>query len=67
MAAAATIVSPLPRRGNGRGCGIEDAVTVCTVRFIKGEDGVNWFRWLLFWPAFDWLKSPQEAFLAVRD
>ena len=33
----------------------------------KGEDGVNWFRWVWFWPAFDWLKSPQEVLLAVRD
>jgi hypothetical protein len=33
----------------------------------KGEDGENWFRWVWFWPSFDWLKEPQEAFLAVRD
>jgi hypothetical protein len=67
MAAPATIVSAPPRRGNGRGCGVEDAGTVCTVRFIKGEDGVNWCRRVLFWPSFDWFKTPHEAFLAIRE
>jgi hypothetical protein len=67
MAAPATIISALPSRGNGRECGVEDAGTFCTVRSIKGEDGVNWFRWVWFWPAFDWLKAPQEASLAIRE
>ncbi len=40
-AATAVMGFAPPRRGNGRGCGVEDAVTVCTVRLIKGEDGEN--------------------------
>jgi hypothetical protein len=46
---------------------VEYAVTAALVDPQNREDGVNWFRWLLFWPAFDWLKEPQEAFLAFRD